>query len=195
MRFTEFFAQATDCGTPYAYQRRLAEEEWPDTLIAPTGLGKTAAVILAWLWRRRIDRKQTPRRLVYCLPMRTLVEQTERNARIWLERLATAGLADNLPGPGDLHLLMGGIEARTGQPHWYETPAVWNEAAAAKAADFRMAVSEPDTNHSSMRPEWISLLLYDRNGDRGKPVLLDDSLELRQSQKNPGRAPTRPGPT
>lgn len=122
MRFADFFAQATACETPYAYQRRLAEEEWPDTLIAPTGLGKTAAVILSWLWRRRVDPETTPRRLVYCLPMRTLVEQTERNARIWLERLATAGLADNLPGPGDLHLLMGGIEARKGQLHWYETP-------------------------------------------------------------------------
>jgi CRISPR-associated endonuclease/helicase Cas3 len=121
MSFTEFFAQATTC-SPYAYQRKLAEQEWPDTLIAPTGLGKTAAVILSWLWRRRVDPETTPRRLVYCLPMRSLVEQTERNARLWLERLATAGLADNLPGPGDLHLLMGGIEARKGQPHWYETP-------------------------------------------------------------------------
>lgn len=122
MSFTEFFSRATTCTAPYAYQRRLAEEEWPDTLIAPTGLGKTAAVILSWLWRRRVDPETTPRRLVYCLPMRTLVEQTERNARIWLERLATVGLADNLPGPGNLHLLMGGVEAQKGQPRWYETP-------------------------------------------------------------------------
>ncbi|MCP9448558.1 MAG: hypothetical protein NNA21_00650 [Nitrospira sp.] len=47
----------------------------------PTGLGKTAMVVLGWLWRRRFHpneeiRKTTPRRLVYCLPMRVLVEQT-----------------------------------------------------------------------------------------------------------------------
>jgi hypothetical protein len=47
------------------------------------GLGKTAAAILAWLWRRRFAteqvRAQTPRRLVYCLPMRVLVEQFSLN--------------------------------------------------------------------------------------------------------------------
>jgi len=36
-------------------------------------LGKTDAVVLAWLWRRRfLGRKKhdaTPRKLVYCLPM------------------------------------------------------------------------------------------------------------------------------
>ena len=47
----------------------------------PTGLGKTAAVVIAWLWNRVImnpnnDQPSTinnwPRRLVYCLPTRTL---------------------------------------------------------------------------------------------------------------------------
>ena len=59
----------------YAYQRRLATEG-PTTshlLNVPTGLGKTAASVLAWIWRRRFAsadvREKTPRRLVYCLPM------------------------------------------------------------------------------------------------------------------------------
>ncbi|MFD2182979.1 CRISPR-associated endonuclease Cas3'' [Rhodoplanes azumiensis] len=121
MRFTEFFEHATG-KKPYAYQRLLAEGGAPDALIAPTGLGKTAAVILAWLWRRRADPDTTPRRLVYCLPMRTLVEQTADNAREWLGRLAQAGLAENLPAPGDLHLLMGGVESRPHQPRWSEFP-------------------------------------------------------------------------
>lgn len=34
----------------YTYQRRLAEEPWPDLVDVPTGMGKTAAVTLAWLW-------------------------------------------------------------------------------------------------------------------------------------------------
>jgi CRISPR-associated endonuclease/helicase Cas3 len=57
----------------------------------PTGLGKTAMAVLGWLWRRRFHpdktiRKATPRRLVYCLPMRVLVEQTRDNAVLWLHK-------------------------------------------------------------------------------------------------------------
>jgi CRISPR-associated endonuclease/helicase Cas3 len=52
--YDAFFKQATglDSG-PYDYQRRLANEPWPELLDVPTGLGKTAAVVLAWLWKRR----------------------------------------------------------------------------------------------------------------------------------------------
>ena len=68
----------------------------------PTGFGKTDAVVLAWLWNRVLrHRDDWPRRLVYCLPMRTLVEQTLQNARQWLRRL---GLSDEV----GLHVLMGG---------------------------------------------------------------------------------------
>ena len=46
----------------------LACEKLPRVLQVPTGTGKTAAVILGWLYRRRFAgesvRKQTPRRLV-----------------------------------------------------------------------------------------------------------------------------------
>jgi len=95
--------------TPYSYQCRLAcgaeaSPDLPETLASgttcnsmlievPTGLGKTAAVVLAWLWNRVLQpdekaRAEWPRRLVYCLPMRTLVEQTQREVRTWLLRLA-----------------------------------------------------------------------------------------------------------
>jgi CRISPR-associated endonuclease/helicase Cas3 len=67
----------------------------------PTGMGKTDAIILGWLWRRRFDpraeiRSSTPRRLIYCLPMRVLVEQTQKKAKEWLGKLGI--LADS---PGD----------------------------------------------------------------------------------------------
>lgn len=83
--FRAWSEQATGLPTPYPYQRRLAEAPWPDVMNIPTGLGKTAAVVIAWLWKRRCYRHgklpdpYTPRRLVYCLPMRVLVEQTRRN--------------------------------------------------------------------------------------------------------------------
>jgi CRISPR-associated endonuclease/helicase Cas3 len=105
MEFPEFFKKATG-RIPYPYQERLATDDpLPDLLDIPTGLGKTSAAVLAWLWRRRFApegiRIRTPRRLVYCLPMRVLVEQTRDNARNWLRDLA---FQDEIR----VHVLMGG---------------------------------------------------------------------------------------
>jgi CRISPR-associated endonuclease/helicase Cas3 len=109
MTFDEFFKKATQCDR-YPFQLRFATNpELPAVVDVPTGLGKTAAVILGWLWRKRfasdIIQTATPRRLVYCLPMRVLVEQTAENAREWLRKLKNAGILDN-----DVHVyvLMGG---------------------------------------------------------------------------------------
>lgn len=72
--------QASDRHGPYEYQRHIAEEGLPELLRAPTGAGKTLAVVLGWLYRRRYHpdpavRAATPRWLVVVLPMRVLVEQ------------------------------------------------------------------------------------------------------------------------
>jgi CRISPR-associated endonuclease/helicase Cas3 len=91
--FASVFSQATAGGSAYPYQRRLATDELTAShlLNIPTGLGKTAAAVLAWTWRRRFAsaevRKGTPRRLVYCLPMRVLVTQTYAETIRWLGRL------------------------------------------------------------------------------------------------------------
>lgn len=104
MTYLEFFRQATrsektpDGLDPFPYQSRLAQknEDWPDLLDVPTGLGKTAAVVLAWLYKRSVMHDlKTPRRLVYCLPMRVLVEQTYENTIGWLDRFGLlAGKAE-----------------------------------------------------------------------------------------------------
>jgi CRISPR-associated endonuclease/helicase Cas3 len=110
--FDQWFKEATrskrtpDGTPPLPYQRELATAEaLPRLLRIPTGLGKTQAILGAWLWRRRFAdnsvRAATPRRLVYCLPMRVLVEQSHDVARAMLER---GGLADRV----GLHVLMGG---------------------------------------------------------------------------------------
>lgn len=108
MKFDAFFKRATG-NFPYPFQTRFAEcEQQPELLSVPTGVGKTATAILGWLFRRRFASKSvkeaTPRRLVYCLPMRTLVEQTEKSARSWLEEL-------ELSQDVGVHLLMGGAES------------------------------------------------------------------------------------
>ncbi len=91
LNYTDLFRKATrEDAFPYQ-QEAACTQGLPDLLRAPTGAGKTAAAILAWLWRRRYAprevRNTTPRRLVYCLPMRVLVEQTCDNAVLWLHRL------------------------------------------------------------------------------------------------------------
>ena len=85
--FEEFFEKATGY-KPYPYQQNLAESSIPSTINVPTGAGKTEAAILGmWLWHRLQDDAGTPRRLIYCLPRRVLVEQTESRVRKWLEKL------------------------------------------------------------------------------------------------------------
>lgn len=151
MTFAEFFTHATG-RPPYGWQGRLAGGDCaapegcfahsiacPSRLISiPTGLGKTAGVVLAWLWNRLAQpdeaaRAQWPRRLVYCLPMRTLVEQTEREVRRWVLRLARQ---HTKPRDGSdlrwlaLHspvVLMGGEELSSRKHDWDihpERPAI-----------------------------------------------------------------------
>jgi len=49
-QFESFFRQATGYDKPLPYQNRLAIcDSLPTLLDVPTGMGKTAAVILAWV--------------------------------------------------------------------------------------------------------------------------------------------------
>ena len=122
MTFDEFFKSATGLeGGPYPFQTEFAQAEKNlcQLVYVPTGLGKTAMAILGWMWRRfkapQEIQKATPRRLVYCLPMRVLVEQTTGNAEKWVENLRNAGfLYKDVP----VHVLMGGEEAED----WYLYP-------------------------------------------------------------------------
>jgi CRISPR-associated endonuclease/helicase Cas3 len=92
---------------PRTWQRSLGEESKcvNRVLRIPTGFGKTEGVVLSWLYQR-VERNQSswPRRLILCLPMRVLVEQTYAKIVGWLGR---GGLSQRV----DCHLLMGGIES------------------------------------------------------------------------------------
>ncbi len=94
--FQEAFLAATAL-EPYDYQRELGVRERPPAVIeVPTGSGKTMAVLIPWLCD-----PGAPRRLVYALPMRSLVEQT---AQVAVEALRRLG--DDTP----VQVLMGGVE-------------------------------------------------------------------------------------
>ncbi|MCX5741252.1 MAG: DEAD/DEAH box helicase [Proteobacteria bacterium] len=93
---------------PHPWQSEVASESrCIDRLLRiPTGFGKTAGTVLSWVWHRAMQNDERwPLRIVFCLPMRVLVEQTEIAIRGWLER---AGLINTV----GLHVLMGGVEAQ-----------------------------------------------------------------------------------
>ncbi|MCA9050396.1 MAG: CRISPR-associated helicase Cas3', partial [Planctomycetaceae bacterium] len=116
MTFDDFFRIASGGRDPYPYQVRFATVDGlPELLSVPTGVGKTATAVLGWLWRRRFadktTREATPRRLVHCLPMRTLVEQTQSECQKWLQ-----ALGDEVSDIS-VHLLMGGEDASDWDEH------------------------------------------------------------------------------
>ena len=105
---------------PYAWQRGFAEGAWPEVLIAPTGSGKTAGVTLAWMYHRLQRLDSTPGRLVWCLPMRTLVDQVADEVREWVGRPHDIGIDPTgvLPRADDVHVLKGGADSG----RWFENP-------------------------------------------------------------------------
>jgi len=100
---------------PYPWQTKLASDpNCQNRLIhIPTGFGKTQAVLGAWIYRRLVRQDPSwPRRLVWCLPMRVLVEQSLEVARSAIEN---AGLLwdgkEEHHGRVGVHALMGGEES------------------------------------------------------------------------------------
>lgn len=125
MEFDEFFRIATSSDdeagfSPFPYQHRLGTEPFPTLLDIPTGLGKTAAITIAWLYKRLKYPDETPRRLIYCLPMRTLVRQTLSEARQWIDNTSEA-FSDALTPSA--YVLMGG-DQETGWADEPERPAI-----------------------------------------------------------------------
>ena len=99
--FKSFFEKSTG-HPPYPFQTRFATAETlPHLLRAPTGSGKTATAVIGWLWRKFKSGLPTPRRLVYCLPMRVLVEQSAGVAVKWIKELEL---------DVQVHVLMGGAD-------------------------------------------------------------------------------------
>ncbi len=107
MNYDEFFAALTD-RSAFPYQTRLAAGDWPEVVDVPTGLGKTNAILVAWLYRLLEGDAATGRRLVYCLPMRVLVEQTYRVASELVGRAAKLFEARGLGAPS-VHAMLGGF--------------------------------------------------------------------------------------
>jgi CRISPR-associated endonuclease/helicase Cas3 len=79
--FPQFFGRVTGREI-LPYQLRYGADPFSNTLlIIPTGLGKTHAVLVPWLYAVANRVPGTPRRLVYILPRRALTTQTAAEAR------------------------------------------------------------------------------------------------------------------
>ncbi|MHB0970930.1 MAG: type I-G CRISPR-associated helicase/endonuclease Cas3g [Thermoanaerobaculia bacterium] len=84
----------------------------------PTGFGKTLGVLGAWLWHRVEQNDDAwPRRLVWCLPMRVLVEQTEAEIRAAIDRHSLLWKGGDHSAKVGVHVLMGGMDS--GEWHLY----------------------------------------------------------------------------
>ena len=105
---------------PYPWQRRLYREfvggQVPVALTIPTGLGKTVCVLLALL--ARLSNPDLPRRVVYIVDRRAIVDQTAAVIRGWIDRIGAlpelAGAFDGCaafpcPRPVGLGVLRGGL--------------------------------------------------------------------------------------
>jgi CRISPR-associated endonuclease/helicase Cas3 len=119
MLFTDWFCTLTEHTSPRPWQERLAARSSCRSQLVriPTGLGKTQGVLAAWSYNRlALKDHRWPTRLVWCLPMRVLVEQTEATAR----ELASRMPVELRP---TIHVAMGGEDSGD----WFlnpEKPAV-----------------------------------------------------------------------
>jgi len=114
VNFPEYFSRATGL-EPHPWQAELgADVSCQDRLVRiPTGFGKTLGVLSAWLHHRVSCGNQAwPRRLVWCLPMRVLVEQTHNEICQVLSRLGQLWNGQEPhQGKVGVHLLMGGTDS------------------------------------------------------------------------------------
>lgn len=107
IEFQEQFKVLTTHPNPRQWQIDLGNEEiCRDRLIRiPTGLGKTEGVLATWLYHRITRGDDSwPRRLIWCLPMRVLVEQTQQVATQLIQKLPKV----HCPG---VYLAMGGEDS------------------------------------------------------------------------------------
>lgn len=113
-QFSSWFEQLTGFA-PHAWQVSLAQDSSVQNRLVhiPTGFGKTIGVAAAWLFHRQFT-SDYPRRLVWCLPSRVLVEQTVESLTQLFQSASEVDGRESVP----VYPLMGGVE--TGD--WYRYP-------------------------------------------------------------------------
>jgi CRISPR-associated endonuclease/helicase Cas3 len=121
--FAAFFAALHDGYEPFAWQERLLDAVlgagWPDTVDAPTGAGKTAAIdvhVFALALAASTSAPLPPRRLAMIVGRRVLVDDQHTYARSLAARLADRDGPDVLGRVADALRAMRGPGADTAAP-------------------------------------------------------------------------------
>ncbi|MEB3295187.1 MAG: DEAD/DEAH box helicase [Synechococcales bacterium] len=112
----EAFFNAITGFAPFPYQSAFHRRDRTHptcTLSAPTGLGKTEAITVDWLYGILYDRSNTPTRLVITLPMRSLTHQTATRVQGILKKLSDHERFGNerFGNKIDVYVLVGGTGA------------------------------------------------------------------------------------
>ncbi|QDT05860.1 CRISPR-associated endonuclease/helicase Cas3 [Rubripirellula lacrimiformis] len=100
-----WFNELTGHDSPRPWQLDLLQQNQcrSKLLRIPTGMGKTEGVLSAWLYHRIVRKDESwPRRLVWCLPMRVLVEQTVAVAEAIAKRVKNGPSVGVLMGGEDM---------------------------------------------------------------------------------------------
>jgi CRISPR-associated endonuclease/helicase Cas3 len=113
--FDAFFKRCSGEHPPYEYQRAVAERLFGGAHLevwAPTGAGKTLAVLAPFLWQ--FERAEKPRwdRLIYVLPLRSLVESIAAETRRIVDSLGLQGVEVTVQtgeNPGDAFFAEGRV--------------------------------------------------------------------------------------
>lgn len=114
MSYRDYFKRFTDIPTPHRWQSDLAATETCENRLirVPTGFGKTLGVLSAWAYHRiHLADDGWPRRLIWCLPMRVLVEQTYDEVCKCLDRVGLLWNEGDHSGKVGVHQVMGGSDS------------------------------------------------------------------------------------
>ena len=86
MKYTVFFEHIVG-SPPFPYQERLSRK-FPEVLQIPSGLGKTAGTVIAWLYHHVKGHEQAPKKMVYCLPSGSFSFQIHHLCQSWLQNFS-----------------------------------------------------------------------------------------------------------
>lgn len=114
IEYSSFFKMIAQQNPPREWQSQFASEASCQNRFIPigTGLGKTMGLAGTWFYRRVVEgREDWPRRLVWCLPMRVLVEQTldefQKICEAFRNNFTDKSIHQRIPS---VHAFLGGIE-------------------------------------------------------------------------------------
>jgi len=98
--FDDFYREVTG-HKPYGWQSRLAEKvvkegRWPDVIDIPTGCGKTSCIEIA-VYALACNPEKNPRRIVYVVNRRIVVDDTSNRAEKLCKLLKNASKNDECP--------------------------------------------------------------------------------------------------